>query len=371
MFLGDLRGRWSFVNEACAELVGEPGQTEQSPAARGDDRQPESIEWLQHVHASDLPRVTHRWNLFLRSDEPFSEEFRFEHVDGTSIWVQLDASKRFDQAGNPAGCIGTVVTTSAHRETEKFLELENELLEAVARGLPLEEALLRLVRFIESQSEDMLASVLLMDADGTRLWHGAAPSLDAAYNDLVDGIAIGEGVGSCGTAAFRGEPVYVEDIESDPLWTGIREVARKYKLRACWSTPLKDRNGAVLGTFAVYRYVPGGPTAQHLRIIDVATQLASIVLARHRDDQKLLQSEQRFRRMFEHAAVGVAQVDSLSGTILRANRRYCEILAASEEDLRGKTWMNLTHPEDVAADEAHDALDCWLAKSGSSLWRNV
>ena len=358
MFLGDAQGRWSFVNEACAKFLGETHHSDRE--THHSDRETSNvitsnpsgaIDWLQRVHPSDAARVSRQWNRFLQSDDPFSEEFRFQQADGTLVWVQADASKRFDQKGRPTGCIGTVVTTSAHRETEQLLELENELLEAVTRGLPLEEALLRLVRFIEKQADDMFASVLLVDAEGKRLRHGAAPSLDPDYNKLVDGIAIGEGAGSCGTAAFRGEPVFVQDIETDPLWAGVREVARQYKLRACWSTPLKDRSGAVLGTFAIYRSTSGGPTAQHIRIIDIATHLASIVLARHRDDQKLLQSEQRFRRMFEHAAVGVAQVDSLTGTILRANRRYCEILAASEKELRGKTWMQLTHPDDIEEDE--------------------
>jgi PAS domain S-box-containing protein len=88
-----------------------------------------------------------------------------------------------------------------------------------------------------------------------------------------------------------------------------------------------------------------------VRVIDVATHLASILLARHRDDQKLMRSEQRFRHIFEHAAVGVGQIESRSGEILRVNRRYCEILGTPEHELRGKTWMELTHPSDLAADE--------------------
>src|ERR1700749_153 len=61
----------------------------------------------------------------------------------------------------------------------------------------------------------MVASVLLVDDTGTKLRHGAAPNLPGAYCDAIDGIAIGDRVGSCGTAAHRAEPVYVSDIETD------------------------------------------------------------------------------------------------------------------------------------------------------------
>ena len=54
---------------------------------------------------------------------------------------------------------------------------------------------------------------------------GAAPSLPAAYNAAVHGLAIGPKAGSCGTAAWRGEPVVVTDIDTDPLWEDYRGLA--------------------------------------------------------------------------------------------------------------------------------------------------
>ncbi|MGZ6016111.1 MAG: hypothetical protein ACXWKM_10240, partial [Phenylobacterium sp.] len=48
----------------------------------------------------------------------------------------------------------------------------------------------------------MVASILLVDESGRRLVHGAAPNLPAEYCAAIDGIEIGPGVGSCGTAAY-------------------------------------------------------------------------------------------------------------------------------------------------------------------------
>ena len=69
--------------------------------------------------------------------------------------------------------------------------------------------------------------------------HGAAPSLNETFIRAIDGQPIGPKAGSCGTAAYRKEPVYVTDIASDPLWEDYRDIALAHGLRACWSTPIK------------------------------------------------------------------------------------------------------------------------------------
>ena len=109
------------------------------------------------------------------------------------------------------------------------------------------------MRAVEAQSATrVLGSVLLLDRQGRRLLHGGGPSLPHAYNVAIHGITIGEGVGSCGTAAHRKSPVYVADIMTDPLWTDFRDLAAEHGLRACWSTPILSRGGEVLGTYAMY-----------------------------------------------------------------------------------------------------------------------
>src|SRR5258708_35603822 len=89
----------------------------------------------------------------------------------------------------------------------------------VARGDSLAEILDSLCRFVEAQPNGVLASISLLD--GGRLWRGAAPSLPKAYTDAINGMAIGPSAGSCGAAAYRGEPVICEDIAGDPLWSAV------------------------------------------------------------------------------------------------------------------------------------------------------
>ena len=94
----------------------------------------------------------------------------------------------------------------------------------------------------------MLSSILILDADGVHVRHAAAPRLPDGFTRAVDGASIGPSAGSCGTAAYRREPVIVDDIASDPLWADYRDLALPYDLRACWSTPIFDRKWQVLGT---------------------------------------------------------------------------------------------------------------------------
>jgi GAF domain-containing protein len=135
-----------------------------------------------------------------------------------------------------------------------------------------------LLRAVEAQSPGMLASILLIDFDGETLRHGAAPSLPAAYNAAIDGIKIGPAVGSCGTAAYLGHPVYVTDIENDLFWADYKHLALEHGLRACWSVPIQSSEGAVLGTFAIYHLQPRSPTREELdRILQLSDTAAMAI----------------------------------------------------------------------------------------------
>src|SRR6202163_1167668 len=119
-----------------------------------------------------------------------------------------------------------------------------------AKGNSLADILDSLCRLVEAQAGDVLASILL--ADGDHLRPGGAPSLPKAYTAAINGTVIGPSAGSCGTAAYRGEPVIVEDIASDPLWADYRDLARSHSLCACWSTPIFSSQGKVIATFEMY-----------------------------------------------------------------------------------------------------------------------
>jgi two-component system cell cycle sensor histidine kinase PleC len=162
----------------------------------------------------------------------------------------------------------------------RLLEGQSRVLEMIAEGVGLHTVLDELMHVIEQQVDGLLSSVLLLSDDGKHVLHGGAPSLPDEYNQLVNGLRIGPRAGSCGTAAYTGRPVIVTDIASDPLWADYREVAAKFGLRACWSTPILSKRGEVLGTFAMYYRQPMSPTPMHRDLIALATHLARVAIER-------------------------------------------------------------------------------------------
>ena len=165
-------------------------------------------------------------------------------------------------------------------EPGAFLREQQRVIAAqLVGGASLAQSLARLVETVEAHSDTgMLASVLLLDPDGRHLRHGAAPSLPEAYNAAIDGIEIGPSVGSCGTAAYCGHPIYVADIAQDPLWRDFKELALGNGLRACWSMPVQSSDNRVLGTFAIYYRAPRSPTDSDKELIRRAAETAALLI---------------------------------------------------------------------------------------------
>lgn len=173
------------------------------------------------------------------------------------------------------------------------------VLERIARGDDLHDVLHVVTHFLDEQLPGVRTSVLLLDASGRHLRHGAAPGLPDAYNRAVDGLAIGPNVGSCGTAAYLAEPVVVDDIATDPRWEGHRDVPLAHGLRACWSIPLLSPEERVVGTFAMYYDEPRRPTPAERAFAQVAAYLVELAVTRWQRQQEALEREQRLERMAE------------------------------------------------------------------------
>jgi len=215
-----------------------------------------------------------------RQGEPAPSRYRCQAVrkDGTRLWVEVTASPV--AWGGEAAVLATVADVTERKRSEELAGDQTRLAQMIARGAPLPDLLDALTRMIEAHADGMLASILLLDPDGVHLRHGAAPSLPAAYTSAIDGLAIGPDAGSCGSAAYLGEPVVVSKIDTDARWAPYRDLALSHDLRACWSTPIKSSEGRVLGTLALYYREPREPGLWELTLIDVATQLATIAIER-------------------------------------------------------------------------------------------
>src|SRR5207247_2609134 len=158
----------------------------------------------------------------------------------------------------PEAAAPDVVLPPAEGERQ-FQAEQQRIQEMISARTPLSEILANLVLLIEAQAPEMLCSILLLSADGNHVQHAVAPSLSENYIKAIDGSPIGPKHGSCGTAMYRGQPVIVSDISTDPLWDDYRTFARDIGVAACWSTPIMSSKGKVLGSFAMYYREPRIP----------------------------------------------------------------------------------------------------------------
>lgn len=233
-----------------------------------------------------------------------------------------------------------------HAQSLALLAQQTTILELLAGGAALAEVLTAVTLALESHMPDTRCSILLYDAAAGRLRNGAAPSLPATYNDAIDGLTVGPRSGSCGAAAHLSEQVVAADIALDPRWADYRDLAARHNLRACWSSPILDRDGDVLGTFAVYHCEPHTPSRREARLVDRYRDLAAVAISHARLWGALAESEEQFRRAFADNAVGMALLD-LQGRFVQVNQAVCDLLGRSDAELVGRHFAEVTHHEDV------------------------
>jgi PAS domain S-box-containing protein len=252
--------------------------------------------------------------------------------------------------------------TSAHRAFRRTMTL-------IAGGNSLGTALLAIVQAVEAEDPSTVCSILLLDAEGEHLLVGAAPGLPDFYNQAIHGVQIGPSAGSCGTAAFTGRRVIVEDIQTDPLWLDYKALAAEAGVAACWSEPIRSASGKVVGTFALYHRQLARPSEDDIAFIEAAAELAAIAIDRQRAEDTLIASEARALRAAQSAletasnlttffevSLDMLCIRDLEGRFVKLSRAWETVLGYSVEELLGAPLLPLLHPDDVAATQAHMAL---------------
>lgn len=307
-------------------------------------------------------------------------------------WVDLAADHRRallettkaaikSASGEVISVFGIARDVTERRRADLREQLRVHTLDLLANGAALTTILDAIVHSVERGNPDSLCSILLLDSEGKHLGLGAAPSLPDFYNAAIDGVAIGMGVGSCGTAAASGSRVVVEDIQQHPYWVPYKELAAKANLASCWSQPIISESGKVLGTFAIYHRQPHAPSAEDIQTIEQAASLAGIAIEKTLAADALRAGEQLWKFALEGARDGVWDWDIPAGK-LHNSRRWKEMLGYGEDELGTSLdeWAKRVHPGDlphamadlkVALDQANATytseyrLQC---KDGSWLW---
>ncbi len=269
---------------------------------------------------------------------------------GQPRWVAMMINASDEASGGPGGTI-TVLTDITLTKMHEVLQ--KRVLEGMVNELPLADLMTLVCREVERIAPEVTASILAVDERGL-LRPLAAPGLPLAISQALDGAPIGPRAGSCGAAAFRGEPVAVTDIATDPLWADYRALFESSGMRACWSSPICDHTGKVIGTFAFYFREPRGPDALHHRLVDVCLHLCALAIERNATRERIHQ---------------LAFFDELTGLPNRAMFRSsaARALASLRQDNHPGALLfidldRFKQINDIQGHAAGDALLCEVAK---------
>ncbi len=305
-------------------------------------------ERLQRIHPEDRAIWQTTIDRAIGEKSDYELEFRILLPGGTVRYIHTVGHPVVSASGDLLQFVGSSVDVTERKRAEALRDGEIRILEMIARDAALEEILENLVRVVEAQFAGLLCSVLLLDEDGKRARHGAAPSLPEAYSKAIDGLCIGPKAGSCGTAMYRRESVVVTDTLQDPLWEAYRDVAEPYGFRACWSTPILAHSGQALGSFAMYYREPRGPSPAETRALEMATHLAGIAIER-----KLAREERERLRQAQADLAHINRVTTMGElTASLAHEIRQPISAASTNAKTCLRWLGRDDPDVPEAREA-------------------
>lgn len=236
---------------------------------------------------------------------------------------------------------------------KKLLSHQQGILSKIALGVPLSEVLTEICLSIEQIIDDESARCSILSAKGQQLFHCAAPNIHPEYCSLLNGVFIGPKVGSCGTAAFSKSRTIVENIETSPLWEDFKDLALKFDLKSCWSTPIFSTQADLLGTFAIYHGTPKSPSKQDLELIDFFVHFSSIALEKSNEFNKakqllanLQQSNEKFKA-FTKVMPDLILILSEEGIYTDVYGTSNELLLDSSKDLIGQSVKDLLSQDDA------------------------
>lgn len=219
-----------------------------------------------------------------------------------------------------------------------------EVLRRVAHGDDLASILNLLCEKAEDYNPDMMCSVLLLNEEASTLHPIASVSLPKDYCAALEGVTIGLGVGSCGTAAFQKKRVIVEDINTHPYWAQYKGLALGAGLQACWSEPIIGSEGKVFGTFAMYYTQPTSPTEEDIRFIEINANLAAIVFENNLAKQNLIDANNLLSQTIDERNNQLMQTnEELSKVLVQQAIENTQSLQKEKADTTKKILSGFAH----------------------------
>ncbi len=278
--------------------------------------------WATLVHAEDKDRILAKVQSYIDGqDNSFEGEMRMHHKNGHIVHILTRAFLVRSKTNNqPERLVGTHVDITERKKAESFERKYASILEKIATGRPASEIYDAIALMYEARHPGMRCSML--ELHGNRLVHGGAPSLPEAYCKAVNGLENGPDIGSCGTSTYTGERVLVEDIATDPKWANIKDAALPHGMRSCWSEPIKNSSGTVLGAFGMYYDHPALPTDEEAVDLHNAARLAGIIMERVHSENELERHREGLQELVDERTAEVKEKSARLEEALNKEKEY-------------------------------------------------
>jgi len=239
----------------------------------------------------------------------------------------------FDKFKNPAADTRPIEQS----KLEELLELQSSILGATVTNNNYEDLLEQVCLFAEKLTPNSIASIMLYDKSKNQLFVHAAPSMPIEARNELDGLTVGDG--SCGNAVYHDEDMFVCNILEDHRWDNVQSFATTFKIHACWSSPIHNKNNEPIGSFALSSFEKRTPDSFQRRLLNICSSITGIIIQRElsleesrADRKKLIDSQQQYHSLLNNSADGIFLHDD-AGQILDANQMACDSLGYTLDEL--------------------------------------
>lgn len=267
-------------------------------------------------------------------------ELRNYKKDGTRFWNNLTITPVHDKKGNLTHFIGVQSDITQRKQEEQLKDKVRHILEMAAKNSPLQEIAKEIIEGIEEHIDDSFASISVVT--GNTLQMLAAPNLPESFVNEINGVSIGPKKCSCSMVVHSKKEVIVENIAVSEHWQAFRELALQNNIRAGWSIPIMDSQGAVLGTFAIYAGQTRSPKQRELEVVKDMAQLTGLTIEHHMVKKDLEHSQRQLKNY----------ADSLENRVLERTdelRKTIDQLIETNQKLTEQTQLAKTNQEMFSA----------------------
>ncbi|GAA4772022.1 MULTISPECIES: PAS domain-containing protein [Flavobacterium] len=303
---------------------------------------------VSHIHPFDKDRVLDLFYNVLNqtNQEKWVCEYRLIKSNGEIAYVKDEAVILRDEKGTAYRVVGSLKDNTSEYFYHQFDLLEKEIIEnSMSTNTDLRSILTTYIKKLESFFPDIKASVMRIK-DNT-LENLASPFLPQEYIRSIEGVMIGDNVGSCGTSAQLKEQVIVTDVLNDERWRQFKSLAREHNIKACWSYPIFNSSGAVIATFANYPATNRMPNALEEHVIERSRRLISIFIEKFEYIKNIQKSNERYELINKVSKDAIYEWDIVSD-IFYWNESFYSVFGYSKDKgvFRIADWSNLMHPLD-------------------------